>query len=272
MMGTKVTAHCLAVILLYCCIFFCSSAAHHRVRKKHFAPAVVVGAVFCDTCFLRKLSESSRFISGATVAIECRRDESARPSFRKEVLTDRRGVFRIRLPAEVTKHVKSVRPCSVNLIRSSDPFCAAPSTAALLLHRFKSRWQAADVRVLSAGIFAFKPLQRPEFCDRRRDRSSPESEQNAEQPAFFFPTPNFPFLPSPPSFLPPNPLQPPPSVLPPLPFQPSPPPFVNLPPLPFLTPPPPPPAFQLPPFPFPFPPSPLFPGIPPAFTSKNASP
>nr|CAD1837962.1 unnamed protein product [Ananas comosus var. bracteatus] len=176
-------------------------------------------------------------------------------------------------PGEATKHVKSVRSCSVNLIRSSDPFCAAPSTAALL-HRFKSRWQAADVRVLSAGIFAFKPLRRPEFCDRRRDGSSPESEQKAEQPVFFFPMPNFPFLPSPPSFLPPNPLQPPPSVLPPLPFQPSPPPFVNLPPLPFLTPPPPPPppAFQLPPFPFPFPPSPLFPGIPPAFTSKNASP
>lgn len=82
------------------------------------------------------------------------------------------------------------------------------------------------------------------------------------------------FFPSPPFGLPPNPFFPPPSILPPNPLLPSPPPFINIPPIPFFTPPPPPPIipfFPFPPFPFP-PPRPVFPGIPPANTMNEKSP
>ncbi|KAJ6287905.1 hypothetical protein OIU77_001143 [Salix suchowensis] len=90
--------------------------------------AVVVGTVYCDTCFQEDFSRNSHFISGAHVAVECK-DEKSRPSFREEAKTDEHGEFKVHLPFSVTKHVKKIQGCSVELLSSSEPFCAVASTA-----------------------------------------------------------------------------------------------------------------------------------------------
>ncbi|XP_073008298.1 uncharacterized protein [Typha latifolia] len=216
-MATTITTHCL-VILLLCYFFHCSSAAHHNHHdKNHLPSAMVVGTVYCDTCFLQEFSKTSRFISGASVGIKCG------DAFQKEVLTNRRGEFRVHLPLEVI-----IKTCSVKLIKSSDPYCSVASPPMTNGLRHKARRNG--VHVYSAGLFTFKPLTQPELCN-----------QKVEQPALSFPPiPTNPL--QPPSFFPPNPFQPP------LPFQPSPPAF------PF-------PSFPFPPNPI-FPGFPVPPGIP----------
>ncbi|XP_020243120.1 pollen allergen Che a 1-like [Asparagus officinalis] len=213
----------LPLLLVSCCAFRCSFAENEKVQS-----AVVVGTVYCDTCFRQEFSKASRFISGASVAIEC-------GEFRKEVKTNRRGMFRARLPTKISKHIDSVGSCSVKLIRSNHPFCSAASFATSSGLRLKSKRK--DLHVFSAGFFAFKPLKQPELCNQE-----PKPQQTIAEPDLIFPP-----------FFPPLPLVPPPSLLPPV--IPSPPPS--------FPPTPPPPASIFPPFPIPLPPSPLIPGNPP---------
>ncbi|GMI99101.1 hypothetical protein HRI_003579400 [Hibiscus trionum] len=259
----------LLTLLLTFFIFNGSSEGSHE-------PAVVVGTVYCDTCFHQDFPKATHFISGATVAVECRYGKSSRPSFRQQVKTNKNGEFRVDLPFSVSKHVKKIRGCWVKLIKSSEPYCAVASSAASSspLH-FKSRKQGTHI--FSAGFFTFKPFKQPFLCNQK------PSVDGFKQPLNKLPSSVHPnqFLPPPivlpPNpFQPPNPLQPPSAPLVPNPLQPPPAPLTpSLPPVPGLTPPPSPPSTPSPEFPFPlppplplpFPPIPPFPGVPPAKSS-----
>ncbi|WOL03158.1 steroidogenic factor 1 [Canna indica] len=272
-----VRVYCLLVFIL-----FCSSSAAQGARKQ-LPSALLVGRVKCDTCLHHEFSKSSHFISGASVSVECGH-AAGKPVYRSVATTNRRGVFRLRLPPTISKRTNLAEACAVKLVESNEPLCAVASSAPAAGVRLKSKKNG--IRVYSAGLFSFKPTNKPEYsCDRRLVLGA---EEMVAQPALFLAPPSIPFVPSPPSvgpvplpanplfpppsLLPPNPLQPPPSVLPPNPLQPpSPPPF-NLPPIPFLAPPPPPPPPALPFPPVPVVPIPRIPGVPPAFTEEKASP
>ncbi|CAL9109836.1 unnamed protein product [Musa acuminata var. zebrina] len=246
-------AHCSLVLSLFF-IFLCSSAA--RDARDQSPSAVVVGTVYCDTCFHQEFSKFSHLISGASVAVECGDAASGR-GYRKVVTTNRRGVFGVRLPPRISKHVHLIEACSVKLLESNEPFCAVASTATAAGLRLKSRRRG--VHVYSVGFFSFKPLNEPELCYQKPVLEA----EKQEQFAFFLPLPTITFQSSPPqgaggfplfqppTLLPPNPLQPPASVLPPSPS-------FNLPTTPSSTPP--------PAWPFP-----RFPGVPSAFPSKTTS-
>lgn len=217
------------------------------------------------------------FFVGATVAVECK-STSSTPRFRQEVKTNSRGEFRVELPFPVSKHVKTIRGCSVALIRSNEPFCAAAAAAMSSSLRLKSRNQ--QKQIFSAGFFSFKP----QVCNQKQstdDFKTLGDQKLSPRMAFILP-PN-PLLPPPtlippvlptppPSIIPPVLPTPPPSVIPPvLPTPPaSPAPFFPLPPIPGLvpSPSPPPPSFPVPLPPIPLPPvpflPPLIPGGPPA--------
>src|SRR5574337_455477 len=87
-------------------------------------PAVVVGTVFCDTCFQQHLSKSPHFIAGARVEVECRDEKTFKTSFKHQVKTNRNGKFKVVLPFSVAKHIKKIENCGVKLIKSSEPFCS----------------------------------------------------------------------------------------------------------------------------------------------------
>nr|GMD49835.1 vegetative cell wall protein gp1 [Ipomoea batatas] len=134
-------------------------------EARHYPPAaVLVGTVYCDTCFHRDFSEASHFISGASVAVECGHSRNG-PSFRKEVKTDDHGEFRVHLPFSVSKHVKKIKGCSVKLINSSEPFCAVASSATSSSIHLKERKEGKHI--FSAGFFTFKPLNQPELCNQK---------------------------------------------------------------------------------------------------------
>ncbi|KAJ3673609.1 hypothetical protein LUZ60_005601 [Juncus effusus] len=288
-------------------IFVFLSSIFNRINggKNNHEPSsvVIVGTLFCDACFEQDFSKSKHLISGASIEVECK-DSSKNTVFRKTSLTNRKGVFKFNLPPEMSKNMKSINDCSIDLIKTNHAtFCDASTslsaTSASGLH-FKSK-RKNDISVYSAGFFTFKPLKQPLTCD-----------QKIAQPAFDFfppnpfappniggvpvpgnpfqppniggipfpgfqpppiipgiPIPQNPFQPPPPSILPPIPgfqPPPPPSIIPTIPgFQnPSPPPGFNLPHLPFLNPPPPPPPPPV--FQIPgFPFPPGFPGVPPGF-------
>ncbi|KAL7190640.1 hypothetical protein ACSBR2_022842 [Camellia fascicularis] len=268
---------------------FTFSSLSEAQHEKKLPSAVVVGTVYCDTCFQEHFSKTSHFISGALVAVECRGTRSSTPSFHKEVKTNEHGEFKVHLPFSVTKQAKKIKKCSVKLISSSEPHCAVASTSTSSSLHLKSRKQ--ETHIFSAGFFTFKPPKQPKLCKAFNSKkySTQLSSGMVSQQQIFSPIPQIPLIPSlpppfgiiplppnplqppsivppnpllppPPSILPPNPLQPPPSIFPPNPFQPSPPLFPPiLPPIPVLTPPsPPPPAIPFIPLP------PGFPGIPPA--------
>ncbi|XP_028764914.1 formin-2-like [Neltuma alba] len=131
---------------------------------KHPSAAVVVGTVYCDTCFQRDFPMSSHFISGASVAVECK-DGNSKPKFRKEAKTDEQGEFKVQLPFSVSKHVKRIKGCTVKLVSSSEPYCAVASAATSSSLRLKSRKQGEHV--FSAGFFSFKPLKQPNLCNQK---------------------------------------------------------------------------------------------------------
>ncbi|PQM39444.1 formin-2 isoform X2 [Prunus yedoensis var. nudiflora] len=217
-----------------------SEASH---EKKH-PSAVVVGTVYCDTCFQAEFSHASHFISGASVGVECK-DGSSKPSFQTEVKTDSHGVFRVQLPFSVSKNVKKIEGCSVKLISSSEPYCAVASTATSSSLHLKSRKQGNHI--FSAGFFTFKPLKQPSLCNQK------PSIQNSKE----FSSQKFSFPPTDELTFPPPTQNPTIDDLPPLPTLPLPPlPQLPLPPLP-----------QLPPLP----PLPGIPGIPvlPPFPGKT---
>lgn len=190
--------------------------------------------------------------------------------------TNSRGEFRVQLPFTVGKRVKRIRGCSIALIRSSQPFCAAAAAATSPSLRLKSR--SGGEQVFSAGFFTFKP----QVCDQKRSSENGAADRKPSPKMAFILPPN----PLNPPVLPPNPLLPPPSLLPPVlptpppsvlpPFFPTPPPsvlppvlptppssptpFLPLPPIPGLTPSPPPPP--PPSLPVPLPPLPFLPPVP----------
>ncbi|KAJ0963530.1 hypothetical protein J5N97_028652 [Dioscorea zingiberensis] len=130
---------------------------HGSAARRDLPKAMVVGTVYCDTCFHNAPSKSSHLISGATVAVECA------PSFRKEVTTNEQGEFQVNLPLEVSKHIKRIKACNVKLISSNEPFCAVASSATSSnLRHVKSNNKS--VHIFSAGFFTFKPLKQPEVC------------------------------------------------------------------------------------------------------------
>ncbi|RDX64631.1 hypothetical protein CR513_56795, partial [Mucuna pruriens] len=99
-----------------------SETSHH----KKLPSAVVIGTVYCDTCFQHGFSGRSHFISGASVAVECKAGKSV-PSFKQEVKTNEHGKFKVKLPFKVRKHTKRIKGCTVKLISSNVPHCAVAS-------------------------------------------------------------------------------------------------------------------------------------------------
>ncbi|MED6207224.1 hypothetical protein PIB30_033818 [Stylosanthes scabra] len=202
----------------------CLSEAGHDKKP---SSAVVVGTVYCDTCFQQDFSMGSHFISGASVAVECK-DGISKPKFRKEVKTNDAGEFRVELPFSVSKHVRRIKGCSVKLVSSSEPYCAVASAATSSSIRLKSRKQG--LHIFSAGYFSFKPLKLPNLCNQKPAKDaaigsvkelflppdidpsfpSPSQDPNTNTPGSFLPT------------LPPLPKLPPLPLLPPLPGVPTP--------------------------------------------------
>ncbi|ESQ41555.1 hypothetical protein EUTSA_v10013771mg [Eutrema salsugineum] len=145
------------------------SEGQQHLTKKTRSSAVVVGTVYCDTCFNGAFSKSpNHLIPGALVAVECI-DENSKPSFRQEVKTDEHGEFKAKLPFSVSKHVKRIKRCSVKLLASSKPYCSvAASATSSSLKRIKTSKQHGDnTRVFSAGFFTFKPENQPEICSQK---------------------------------------------------------------------------------------------------------
>ncbi|KAM7506881.1 hypothetical protein LguiA_017334 [Lonicera macranthoides] len=260
-----------------------------EARNGEIVPsAVVIGTVYCDTCFQEKISNTSHFISGAFVAVECSAT-SSRPSFREKVKTDKNGKFEAHLPFSVTKQAKEIKGCTAKLISSSQTQCAVASTATSSSLQLKSR--NPSTHIFSAGILSFKPVKKPNLCNQTPNMNSFSKKLNSDE--YLNPLDHDPQLPKPypsdekylPSLpplprLPPLPQLPPlpslpglpffhpvpkitPPILPPKPFQP--PPF-DFPLIPLINPQPPPPPpevpLQYPIPPFPYQPSPDFSGIP----------
>ncbi|XP_009126068.1 proline-rich extensin-like protein EPR1 isoform X2 [Brassica rapa] len=144
------------------------SQGQQHLMKKTRSVAVVVGTVYCDTCFNSAFSKSpNHLISGAVVAVECI-DENSNPSFRQEVKTDEHGEFKANLPFSVSKHVKKIKRCSVKLLSSSQPYCSiAASATSSSLKRLRSSKHGENTRVFSAGFFTFKPENQPEICSQK---------------------------------------------------------------------------------------------------------
>lgn len=213
---------------------------------KRLPSAVVVGTVYCDTCFRTDFSRASHFISAALVEVECG-VTSSKPSFRKEVKTNEQGDFKVRLPFSVSKHVKKIEGCSVKLIRSSEPYCSVASTATSYSLHLKSRKKG--IHIFSAGFFTFKPLNEPALCSQKPSLLK-SKEFNSKKALALLPVVS-PIFPVPPQTQDPTPMpyQPPTSqnILPPLPELPKLPPLPQLPPL---------------PLPLPLPPLPGFPNFP----------
>ncbi|KAG7609326.1 hypothetical protein ISN44_As05g014510 [Arabidopsis suecica] len=189
------------------------SQGQQHVMKKTRSSAVVVGTVYCDTCFNGAFSKSpNHLISGALVAVECI-DENSKPSFRQEVKTDKRGEFKVKLPFSVSKHVKKIKRCSVKLLSSSQPYCSIASSAtSSSLKRLKSNHHGENTRVFSAGFFTFRPENQPEICSQKPinlrgskpllpDPSFPPPLQDPPNPS---PLPNLPIVPPLPNLPVPN--------------------------------------------------------------------
>ncbi|GAA0166098.1 hypothetical protein Leryth_023322 [Lithospermum erythrorhizon] len=209
-----------------CVLIFLSLALFNlseaRQQKKH-ASAVLVGSVYCDTCFHQSFSKASHFISGADVAVECSVTNTT-PNFKKVVSTNEHGEFRIHLPFSVSKHVKKIKRCSVKLIKSSEPFCAVASSATSSALHLKSRKEGNHI--FSAGFFTFKPLNQPELCGQKpsvqesnKFESQKSSITNPKDPRYLPPIENPPSSNQPPLVID-LPLLPPLTSLPAIPFLP----------------------------------------------------
>ncbi|XP_014522857.1 vegetative cell wall protein gp1-like [Vigna radiata var. radiata] len=281
------------VILFLSLTYGSVSEANH---DKKLPSASVVGTVYCDTCFQLDFSRGSHFISGASVGIECK-DGNSVPRFKKEVKTDENGEFKVQLPFKVRKHVRRIKGCTFKLINSSELQCAVASVSTSSSMSLKTRNQREHI--FSAGLFSFKPVEKPNFCNKKqsvqnsnphvsvkpfskippkvqttvfksnptKSSDKPQSNKDLAEDFFFPPNPFFPppLIPNPfqPPPLIPNPFQPPPLI--PNPFQPPSPPLI---PNPFQPPSPPP----LIPNPFQPPPSPRAPLIPNPFQPPPSPP
>ncbi|KAM1076299.1 hypothetical protein FF1_023739 [Malus domestica] len=209
----------LTVIFLVATLtFHTPSEASHE--KNHLS-AVVVGTVYCNTCFQEDFSHTSHFISGASVGVECKDGSSTEQSFKAQVKTNSHGQFKVLLPFSVSKHVKKIEGCSVKLISSSEPYCAVASSATSSSLHLKARKQGTHI--FSAGFFTFKPLKQPTLCNHK---PSIQNSKKSNSQKFSFPrTDELEF---------PSPSQVDPTIpdLPPVPRIPYLPPLPQLPPLP----------------------------------------
>ncbi|GMY12832.1 protein PELPK1-like isoform X5 [Fagus crenata] len=213
------------VIILFLSLAF--NSLSEAGNEKKLPSAVVVGTVYCDTCFQQGFSKTSHFISGASVSVECKY-ETSKPNFQKEVKTDKHGEFKVHLPFSISKHVKKIEGCSVKLISSSEPYCAVASTATSSSLHLKSRKQGTHI--FSAGFFTFKPLKQPNLCNQKPSIQSSKKLSLPPTNGLDFPPPiQDPTTPDLPPTLPPLPHLP---LLPPLPQLPPLPPLPLLPPLP----------------------------------------
>ncbi|XP_004507286.1 uncharacterized protein [Cicer arietinum] len=260
-----------------------SESNHDKYNKKKLLPSsFVVGTIYCDTCSQQAFSQESHFISGASIAIECKM-EKTKQIFYEEVKTNEHGEFKVKLPFIVKKHVKRIKGCNFKLISSNEPHCSIASTSTSFSLSLKKKMQKEHI--FSAGIFSFKPIKNPKFCNKKYSIPNPKKQnlvKNLEksklfsmkklvhdQEDFFFfpPNPLFPppLIPNPfqPPPLIPNPFSPPPLI--PNPFQPPSPPLIPNP----FQPPSPPPLF---PNPFQPPPSSPPPLIPNPFQPPPSSP
>ncbi|XP_077215888.1 uncharacterized protein LOC143850532 [Tasmannia lanceolata] len=209
-------------------LIFIFSFLFHNVAAKHekqFPSAMVVGTVYCDTCFHQEFSKTSHFISGASVALECG-EMGLKSSFRKLVKTNEHGEFKVHLPFAVGKYVKRIKSCSVKLLGSSEPYCAVASKATSSSLHLKSRKEG--IHIFSAGFFTFKPLKQPELCYQK-----PSPTTSSKFSSMKTLLPNFPTFP-PLSQSPPMQNLPPSPQVPTLPTLPTLPPMINLPPIPQL--------------------------------------
>ncbi|KAL3636530.1 hypothetical protein CASFOL_018829 [Castilleja foliolosa] len=150
-----------AIIFLTFAFSFNPSESNKHHRK--LPSAVVVGTVYCDTCFQQNIPKSTHFIAGATVAVEC--NDNSKPSFRQEVKTDIHGEFKVNLPFHVSKHLRKIKACSVKLISSNKPYCSIAATATSSNLNLKSR--KPGTHIFSAGFFTFKPLNKPTICNQK---------------------------------------------------------------------------------------------------------
>ncbi|KAI3722471.1 hypothetical protein L2E82_33510 [Cichorium intybus] len=145
---------CLRIALTLCLTLKVASEA---------SPASLVGIVYCDICFNQDFLKSSRFISGASIVVECGGDgvdvKGMESRFRKEVKTNWKGEFRVNLPSAVTD---KIRECSVKLIRSNQPDCPVVATATSSSIMLKTK--TPGNRVFSAGVFTFRPRKQPKQC------------------------------------------------------------------------------------------------------------
>ncbi|XP_074285760.1 uncharacterized protein LOC141611184 [Silene latifolia] len=293
MRGLKTCSPFSLLILSLSC-FFCN-LSEARLRVQRHSSAVVVGTVYCHTCFQHDVSKGTDYISGATVAVECVQG-STRQSFYQEVNTDKKGNFKVDLPFSVSKQVRDIQGCTVKLVKSNEPYCAVASTSTSSQIHLKER--KGGQHIYSAGFFTFKPLKQPGLCNQQSIVATKDSKVAnglVSRPQGLFPPLIPPVISPPSSGLPipdplspapllPNPLQPPPSPLIPNPLQPPTPPagiVPQLPPLPTLplvpgfTPPTPSPSpIGIVPTLPPLPTIPVVPGIPgvPALTPTTPTP
>ncbi|KAG9142466.1 hypothetical protein Leryth_018238 [Lithospermum erythrorhizon] len=159
MRGHKIFKLCLIIFVN----FSLSNLSEARQYKKH-PSAVVVGSVYCDSCFQHSVSRESHFIPGAVVAVECFGTNTI-PKYKKEVSTNEHGKFIVHLPLSVSKNIKKIKRCSVKLIKSSEPLCAVASSATSSVLNLKSIKEGKHI--FSAGVFTFKPLKQPEVSDQK---------------------------------------------------------------------------------------------------------
>ncbi|PSS35083.1 Pollen allergen Che a 1 like [Actinidia chinensis var. chinensis] len=225
------TSWFLTVIVLSFTFPNLSEAKH----EKKLPSAIIVGTVYCDTCFQESFSKSSHFISGALVGVQCGGTSSS-PSFHEKVKTNDHGEFKVHLPSSVAKHVGKIKGCSVRLISSGEPYCAVASTATSSSLRLKSRNQGGT-HIFSAGFFTFKPLKQPILCSQKPSLHNSREFNSQKSPIPDDPTfpptiqdPPMPLLPPiDQNNLPPQPILPPLPQLPPLPPIPGIPPVAKIP-------------------------------------------
>ncbi|KAK1383489.1 Pollen Ole e 1 allergen/extensin [Heracleum sosnowskyi] len=187
----------LTLLILSCGFSSHPSEAKTATGKRRHPFALVVGTVYCDTCLRGKFSEASHFIAGASVAVECDATNS-KPSFYKEVKTNKHGEFKVELRFSAAEHVKKILGCSVKLIRSSHPYCAVAATTTSSLFHLKSK--SPRTHIFSAGAFTFKPLTQPKLCKRKSNVQNSNTLNSVESSnihptflSFLYPqTPEFP--------------------------------------------------------------------------------
>ncbi|GLJ48586.1 hypothetical protein SUGI_1024940 [Cryptomeria japonica] len=272
-MSSKIYGAVLLLAIITC--FAAADALHHD--DAHLFSVRIVGTVFCDTCYKQQFSKNSYFISGASVAVECRNNKQT-PDFRTEAKTNKYGQFKVELVPSIFHSDKQLKRCSVTLLQNEEQKspCKLVSTANSSSFTLKSK--KGSIHTYSAGFFSYRPQSPPSFCsqDVATDpksalKASLKSSKDLLPPIPLETPPLVPLPPLPPVDVPSVPLPPlPPVDVPLVPLPPLPPvdvPLVPLPPLPPVDVP----LVPLPPLPpvdvpslVPLPPLPVPPLTPPA--------